>query len=63
MEKQAKKTPVLFSVIGGLALTAAAIFAAPMILECVSNCFGKSANAQKADEDWGPVIVRRETPK
>ena len=63
MEKQTKKTPVLLSVIGGLALTAAALYAAPMILERLSDFFGDSSAPQKADDDWGPVIVRRETPK
>lgn len=63
MEKQTKKTPVLLSVIGGLALTAAALYAAPMILERLSDFFGDPSAPQKADDDWGPVIVRRETPK
>ena len=63
MEKQKKNTPVLLTVIGGLALTAAAIFAAPMILERASDFFNNASASQKTDDDWGPVIVRRETPK
>lgn len=63
MAKQTKKKPVLLSVVGGLALAAAAIYAAPLILERASDCIGKLMNTQETDDDWGPVIVRRQTPK
>ena len=65
LEKQTKKVPVFISVAGGLALAAGILFAAPMILEYVSDGFGKLANSREAqpDDDWGPVIVRRAHPK
>ena len=31
--------------------------------DLVSDFFGDPSAPQKADDDWGPVIVRRETPK
>ena len=63
MKAQKKNTPVLLSVIGGLALTAAAIYAAPMILERLSDFFNNASASQTTEEDWGPVIVRRGAPK
>ena len=61
MKKQNNHTAL--RVIGGLALTAAAMFAAPLLLERLSDFFNTPAKTQETDDDWGPEIVRRENPK
>lgn len=61
MKKQNNHTAL--RVVGGLALTAAAMFAAPLLLERLSDFFNNASTSQKTDDDWGPVIVRRENPK
>lgn len=62
-KKEKKKKSLLGYVLGSAALFGIAVVAIPKILPIISGEVNKFAtqysNAQKDDDDWGPVIEKK----
>ena len=67
MEKKKKKSKVARYVVGTIALFAATAVAVPVLLPKISGKINKSMtkrkNAAHDDDDWGPVIEKKNTEK
>ena len=65
--KKSKVKSVLYYIVGSIALCAVAFIVIPKVVPYISGAINKKMakinNANKSEDDWGPVIVKKSSEK